>query len=94
MANLEQWVSDNLHDILGLSDKYVSQFMIGSARKSSSHQDFVARLQQTNTIDINQRVIAFAKELYDKVIVFASFFLHLFQKRSTWLIIVLNKDFH
>ncbi|XP_046895351.1 pre-mRNA-splicing factor ATP-dependent RNA helicase DHX16 isoform X2 [Hypomesus transpacificus] len=67
MANLEQWVSDNLHDILGLSDKYVSQFMIGSARKSSSHQDFVARLQQTNTIDINQRVIAFAKELYDKI---------------------------
>ena len=92
MANLEQWVSDNLHDILGLSDKYVSQFMIGSARKASSHQDFVARLQQTNTIDINERVIAFAKELYDKV-VFASFFLHLLQKRLTWLIIVLN-DFH
>lgn len=67
MANLEQWVSDNLHDILGLSDRYVAQFMIGSAKKSSSSQDFVSRLQQTGTIDINERVIAFAQELYDKV---------------------------
>uniref|UniRef100_A0A674CP85 RNA helicase n=1 Tax=Salmo trutta TaxID=8032 RepID=A0A674CP85_SALTR len=67
MANLEQWVSDSLHDILGLSDRYVAQFMIGSARKSSSAQDFVAHLKSTGTIDINQRVIAFAQELYEKI---------------------------
>ncbi|XP_076832606.1 pre-mRNA-splicing factor ATP-dependent RNA helicase DHX16 [Brachyhypopomus gauderio] len=67
MANLEQWVSDQLHDILGLSDRYVSQFMIGLAKKSSGPQDFVSRLQQTGTIDIDQRVSAFAQELYNKV---------------------------
>lgn len=67
MANLEQWVSDRLHDILGLSDRYVAQFMIGLAQKSSAPQDFVARLQQTGTIDIDQRVTAFALELYNKV---------------------------
>lgn len=67
MANLEQWVSDRLHDILGLSDRYVSQFMIGTARKALSAQDFVTRLEQTGTIDINQSVIAFAEELFDKV---------------------------
>ncbi len=67
MANLEQWVNDRLHDILGLSDRYVSQFMIGTARKASSSQDFVARLEQTGTIDIDQSVIAFAQELFDKV---------------------------
>uniref|UniRef100_A0AAR2LJC6 RNA helicase n=1 Tax=Pygocentrus nattereri TaxID=42514 RepID=A0AAR2LJC6_PYGNA len=67
MANLEQWVSDQLHDILGLSDRYVAQFMIGLVRKSSGPQDFVARLQQTGTIDIDQRVTAFAQELYNKV---------------------------
>uniref|UniRef100_A0A4W5L2D2 RNA helicase n=1 Tax=Hucho hucho TaxID=62062 RepID=A0A4W5L2D2_9TELE len=67
MANLEQWVSDSLHDILGLSDRYVAQFMIGSARKSSSSQDFVAHLKSTGTININQRVIAFAQELYEKI---------------------------
>lgn len=67
MANLEQWVNDRLHDILGLSDRYVSQFIIGTARKASSAQDFVTRLEQTGTIDIDQSVIAFAQELYDKV---------------------------
>lgn len=67
MANLEQWVNDRLHDILGLSDRYVSQFMIGTARKASSSQDLVSRLEQTGTIDIDQNVIAFAQELFDKV---------------------------
>ncbi|XP_067306450.1 pre-mRNA-splicing factor ATP-dependent RNA helicase DHX16 [Pseudorasbora parva] len=66
MANLEQWVSDQLHDILGLSDRYVAQFMIGLVRKSSGPQDFVARLEQTGTIDIDQRITAFAHELYNK----------------------------
>lgn len=67
MANLEQWVNDRLHDILGLSDRYVSQFMIGTARKASDPQDFVTRLEQTGTIDIDPSVIAFAQELFDKV---------------------------
>ncbi|KAJ8377931.1 hypothetical protein AAFF_G00249940 [Aldrovandia affinis] len=67
MANLEQWVNDQLHDILGLSDKYVAQFMIGSARRSSGPQDFVSRLRETGTIDIDQRVVAFAEELYNKI---------------------------
>ncbi|KAK7156706.1 hypothetical protein R3I94_006673 [Phoxinus phoxinus] len=66
MANLEQWVSDQLHDLLGLSDRYVAQFMIGLVKKSSGPQDFVARLQQTGTIDIDQRITAFAHELYNK----------------------------
>ncbi|XP_044064210.1 pre-mRNA-splicing factor ATP-dependent RNA helicase DHX16 [Siniperca chuatsi] len=67
MANLEQWVNDRLHDILGLSDRYVSQFMIGTARRASSSEDFVTRLEQTGTIDIDQSVIAFAQELFDKI---------------------------
>lgn len=67
MANLEQWVDDRLYDILGLSDRYLPLFMIGTAKKSLSSQDFVSRLQQTGAIDINEKVIAFAEELYDKV---------------------------
>ncbi|XP_034467437.1 pre-mRNA-splicing factor ATP-dependent RNA helicase DHX16 isoform X2 [Hippoglossus hippoglossus] len=67
MANLEQWVNDRLHDILGLSDRYVAQFMIGTARKAMNAEDFVTRLEQTGTIDINPSVIAFATELFDKI---------------------------
>ncbi|KAM4735831.1 pre-mRNA-splicing factor ATP-dependent RNA helicase DHX16 isoform 1-T3 [Anableps anableps] len=67
MTHLEQWVNDRLHDILGLSDRYVSQFMIGIARKASSPEDFVSRLEQTGTIDVDQSVSAFAKELFEKI---------------------------
>lgn len=67
MANLERWVNDRLYDILGLSDRYLPLFMIGTAKKSLSPQDFVSRLEQTGAIDINQKVIAFAEELFDKV---------------------------
>lgn len=67
MANLERWVDDRLYDILGLSDRYLPLFMIGTAKKSLSSQDFVSRLQQTGAIDINEKVIAFAEELFDKV---------------------------
>ena len=67
MANLDQWVKDRLHDILGLSDKHVAQFMIGTAERSSGPEDFVSRLKKTGTIDIDQTVTSFAHELYDKV---------------------------
>ncbi|XP_053743241.1 pre-mRNA-splicing factor ATP-dependent RNA helicase DHX16 [Synchiropus splendidus] len=67
MANLDQWVSDRLHDILGMSDSHVSQFMIGMARKATSTEDFVDRLQQTGVIDIDQNVTAFAGELYNRI---------------------------
>lgn len=60
-------MDDRLYDILGLSDRYLPLFMIGTAKKSLSSQDFVSRLQQTGAIDINEKVIAFAEELYDKV---------------------------
>ncbi|XP_026111212.1 pre-mRNA-splicing factor ATP-dependent RNA helicase DHX16-like [Carassius auratus] len=43
LANLWQWVSDQLHDILGLSDRYVAQYMIGLVQ-SSGPQDFVMHL--------------------------------------------------
>lgn len=67
MAGLEQWVSDQLHEILGLSDKYVSQFLIGTARRSSSGADFIQRLRDTGTIDIDHRITAFAELLYSKI---------------------------
>ncbi|XP_056457807.1 pre-mRNA-splicing factor ATP-dependent RNA helicase DHX16 [Gadus chalcogrammus] len=67
MANLDQWVKDRLHDILGLSDKHVAQFMIGTAKRSSGPEDFVSRLKKTGTIDIDQTVTSFAHELYDKL---------------------------
>ncbi|XP_059826821.1 pre-mRNA-splicing factor ATP-dependent RNA helicase DHX16 [Hypanus sabinus] len=67
MASLERWVSDQLHQLLGLSDKYVAQFLIGTARRSGDPHDFVRRLESTGTIDITPSVRLFAGELWAKI---------------------------
>ncbi|XP_066295564.1 pre-mRNA-splicing factor ATP-dependent RNA helicase DHX16-like [Branchiostoma lanceolatum] len=67
MAGLQTWVNDQLYDILGMSDKYVGQYLIGLAEKASNAADFVERIRQTGTIDIDEPITKFAHELYKKV---------------------------
>ncbi|XP_048472943.1 pre-mRNA-splicing factor ATP-dependent RNA helicase DHX16 isoform X1 [Rhincodon typus] len=67
MTSLEKWVNDQLHQLLGLSDKYVAQFLIGTAQRSDSVADFIRRLEETGTIDITQGVRRFADELWTKI---------------------------
>ncbi|CAG7818252.1 unnamed protein product [Allacma fusca] len=67
MNSVERWVNDKLHDILGLSDRTVGNFIISLAQKSSSEDNLIERLEATGAIDIDPNVISFAKELYGKV---------------------------
>ncbi|XP_055520642.1 pre-mRNA-splicing factor ATP-dependent RNA helicase DHX16, partial [Leucoraja erinacea] len=67
MGTLEQWVNDQLHELLGLSDRHVAQFLVGTARHSGSAADLVQRLQDTATIDITPGVRVFATQLWAKV---------------------------
>ena len=62
-----QWVSDQLHQILGLSDKYIAQFLVGLAKKANSVTEFYSRLEDTGTIKLNDEVRRFASELWSKV---------------------------
>ncbi|CAH1784821.1 unnamed protein product [Owenia fusiformis] len=67
MSVLDQWVGDKLHDILGISDKYIAQYLVGLAKQSKSGDGFVEKLKETNTIDVGPSMVIFAKELWDKV---------------------------
>ena len=62
-----QWVSDQLHQILGLSDKYIAQFLVGLAKKTNSVPEFYSRLEATGTIKLNDEVRRFASELWSRV---------------------------
>ena len=66
-AETQQWVSDQLHQILGLSDKYVAQYLVGLAKKATSVPELYSRLENTGTIKVNDEVRQFAAELWDKV---------------------------
>lgn len=67
MAGIEQWVSDQLHSILGLSDRYVAQFLVHMAKKSVSKHDLVRKIQDTGTITVNDEVVGFVGQLFDQV---------------------------
>ena len=73
MSALETWVNDKLHDILGISDKYIAQYLIGLAQKSKTSEDYIQKLKDTGTIDVDENVTVFSNELWNKVSVLLYF---------------------
>lgn len=65
MANLSNWVSDQLHDVLGFSDKNTTEFLISLAKNASDSQALVRKISEG--FDVNERVIDFAANLWSKV---------------------------
>ncbi|XP_043238204.1 pre-mRNA-splicing factor ATP-dependent RNA helicase DHX16-like [Amphibalanus amphitrite] len=65
--SLRSWVDDQLHEVLGLSDKYVSQFLIELAQRSASGDQLIDKIRDTGTIDVDARVEAFARQLHGRV---------------------------
>ncbi|XP_013784938.2 LOW QUALITY PROTEIN: putative pre-mRNA-splicing factor ATP-dependent RNA helicase DHX16 [Limulus polyphemus] len=66
-SQVEQWVSDELHELLGLSDKYVAQFLINLAGKSVSVEEFLTKVENTGTLTVDGKLSRFARELWNKV---------------------------
>ena len=67
MAEIVSWVSDQLHDVVGLSDKHVAEFFVELAKKSRNPQEFISKLLNTGTVSSSESVEKFAKELWSKV---------------------------
>ncbi|CAK6447202.1 unnamed protein product [Pipistrellus nathusii] len=66
-AALERWVQDELHAVLGLSERHVAQFLIGTARRCGSAEEFLQRLRDTDTLDLGGPARDFALRLWSKV---------------------------
>lgn len=66
MSDLVEWVSDSLHSLLGLSDRYTAEFLVGLAKKANSSEAFLRKLKDTGAITINDKVSSFASELWMK----------------------------
>ncbi|XP_002734191.1 pre-mRNA-splicing factor ATP-dependent RNA helicase DHX16-like [Saccoglossus kowalevskii] len=64
---VETWVNDKLHDILGMSDRYIGEYLISLAGKSNSGDEFISRLQDTGTVDMDQPMVTFAHQLWNKI---------------------------
>ena len=56
MADLNSWVSDKLHELVGISDRSIAEFMVGLCKKSKSPSEFVDKIRDTGTIDVDDKV--------------------------------------
>ena len=65
MAELTTWVSDKLHDVLGFSDKYTVDYLIGLARNSISPESLVQRVSEG--LNVDDKMASFAAELWSKL---------------------------
>ncbi|XP_066474343.1 pre-mRNA-splicing factor ATP-dependent RNA helicase DHX16 [Tiliqua scincoides] len=67
-GELERWVSEELHGLLGLSERHVVAFMVGLAKRSRSSEDLLARLEETDTLRVaDPAARAFAQRLWERV---------------------------
>ncbi len=66
-SGLIVWVSDQLHQLSGISDKTIADFLIGLANKSKTPDEFVEKIRETETIDITPKVQGFAAELMQRL---------------------------
>ena len=69
MAEVVEWVSDRLHELLGLSDRYTAEFLVGLARKASSPVAYLQQLENTGAITVNDEVRSFATQVPHKAAV-------------------------
>ena len=62
MAELTTWVSDKLHDVLGFSDRYTVEYLIGLAKNSTSVESLVQKVSE-----VDNKMASFAQELWSKL---------------------------
>lgn len=66
MSTLKKWVRDQLHEIVGFSDKNVAEFIIATAQKKSSASSLLRELAAVD-VPSNSKTKAFAQELISRV---------------------------
>jgi hypothetical protein len=52
--SVERWVADELHGLVGYSDRTVAEFILAAARKSASPSQLLASLLSTGTLEKNR----------------------------------------
>lgn len=63
---LKRWVSDQLHDVMGLSERNVVDYLIASAKKASSPDAF-AGMVESGGLDVTPALRTFTDELWGRL---------------------------
>ena len=64
-TDLHLWVSDKLHESMGMSDKHAVDYLIGLAKSTSTPDSYISKLSAVLGDDHN--ISSVARELWDKI---------------------------
>ena len=67
MGDQLTYVSDKLHELVGISDRSIAEFILGLCTQSKTPADFIDKIKATGCIDINDKVSLFATDLFGRV---------------------------
>ena len=67
MSNLKQWVDDELHTILGMSDNLLTEYIVDLAKKSTSVSNLIVDLQKSADLQRTPELDKFAADLFVKL---------------------------
>ena len=62
---LKNWINYKLHDVLGMSDSSIADYLMGLCRKESSESGVLSRLKED--MDIDQAMVDFISELWNRI---------------------------
>jgi pre-mRNA-splicing factor ATP-dependent RNA helicase DHX16 len=65
--DLKMWVNDRLHDVLGMSDRTIADYLIGLGKSSSNVEKFIGQLKQSGALTVDRKMEAFCEELWDRL---------------------------
>lgn len=65
--DLEIWVGDNLHDLLGFSDRATAQFVVDLAKRQTSVSSLRTKLVDVGQFPPGDNLEQFASELFNRV---------------------------
>mmetsp|Transcript_9253 Transcript_9253/g.15203 ORF Transcript_9253/g.15203 Transcript_9253/m.15203 type:complete len:1053 (-) Transcript_9253:255-3413(-) len=66
MSDINNWVSDQLHSIIGYAEKSIVQYVVSLAKSAQSPADLLNKLEETS-VPVNDASRTFASALFNKV---------------------------
>ncbi|GMT15697.1 hypothetical protein PFISCL1PPCAC_6994 [Pristionchus fissidentatus] len=65
--SIETWVNDELHSLVGMSDRNTTNYIISLARRALDTSDLIQKLTDSGALDMNPKVERFAGQLMSRI---------------------------
>ncbi|OQV17529.1 putative pre-mRNA-splicing factor ATP-dependent RNA helicase DHX16 [Hypsibius exemplaris] len=65
--DVKTWVNDKLHEVLGMSDRTIADYLISLGKSSSTADKFIAELRRSDAVTVDRKMEDFCDELWRRL---------------------------